>query len=70
MTWTGMSEVEQRMERLPSDRARKATGAATGGDGDAARVAKARRNAWFLGGLALFFYVGYMVLIFLRGVGG
>jgi hypothetical protein len=28
---------------------------------DAARAAKVRRNAWLLAGLALFFYVGFMV---------
>ena len=50
---------------------RKAAGAAPRGDGDdAARAAKARRMAWLLGGLALAFYVGYMVLIFVRGSGG
>jgi len=31
------------------------------GDGeDAARAAKARRNAWLLGALAVFFYFGYL----------
>jgi hypothetical protein len=40
------------------------------GDGDDAARAKARRTAWLLGGLALAFYFGYMVLMFLRGPGG
>jgi hypothetical protein len=38
--------------------------------GDAARAAKARRSAWLLGGLALFFYFGYMAWIYLRAGGG
>jgi hypothetical protein len=50
-----MPEVEQRMERLPSDR-----------DG-AARIAAARRNAWVLGGVALAFYLGYMLWFVIRG---
>jgi hypothetical protein len=79
-----MSEVEQRRdagmdargratqgavaERLPSERARQAPGAAQRGtDADAARLAKARRNAWVLGGVALAFYVGYMVWFLIRG---
>jgi hypothetical protein len=33
------------------------------GDEDGARVEKARRSAWLLAGLALFFYVGYMAWI-------
>jgi hypothetical protein len=50
---------------------RQAPGAAPRGDGDdAARAARARRNAWLLGGLALAFYLGYMVLVFVRGAGG
>jgi hypothetical protein len=55
-----------------SDRTRQATGAASRGDGeDAARAAKVRRNAWLLGGLAVFFYVGYMAWMFVRaGSGG
>jgi hypothetical protein len=53
-----------------SDRARQATGAASRGDEDPARAVKVRRNAWLLGGLALFFYVGYMVWIFFRASGG
>jgi hypothetical protein len=36
----------------------------------AARLAKARRSAWVLGGLALAFYFGYMVLMFVQGPGG
>jgi hypothetical protein len=66
-----MSEVEQRREQLPSERGRQPTGAAKGGDReDALRRAQARRNAWLLGGLAVFFYVGYMVWIFIRSNGG
>jgi hypothetical protein len=54
-----------------SDRALKPTGAAGRGDGaDAARAAKVRRNAWLLGGLAVFFYVGYMAWILFRASGG
>jgi hypothetical protein len=76
-----MSEVEQRMERLPSARARQAAGAAQRGDGagratraavageDAMRLAKARRNAWLLAGLAVFFYVGYIAWMFVRASG-
>jgi hypothetical protein len=41
-----------------------------GADEDALRHAKARRNAWLLGGLAVFFYVGYMAWIFFRSNGG
>jgi hypothetical protein len=53
-----------------SDRALKAAGAASRGDGqDAARAAKIRRSAWLLGGVAVFFYVGYMVWIFIRAGG-
>jgi len=49
----------------------KNAGAAQRGDGaDAARAAKMRRNAWLLGGLALFFYVGYIVWMFIRANGG
>ncbi len=74
-----MSEVEQRRdagrdargratqgavaEQLPSERARQAHGAAA----DAERLAKARRNAWVLGGMALAFYFGYMAWMFVRG---
>jgi hypothetical protein len=39
-------------------------------DEDAVRAAKARRNAWLLGGVAVFFYVGYMAWIFIRAGGG
>ena len=34
-----------------------------------ARVAKARRNAWFLAGLAVFFYVAYMAWMVVRANG-
>jgi hypothetical protein len=69
-----MSEIEQHMERLPGQRALKGAGAADRGNGEAgmdpARAAKIRRNAWLLAGLALFFYVGYMVWMFVRSAGG
>ena len=66
-----MSEVEQRMEQLPSDRAFKAAGAAQRGDGDdVARAARVRRNAWLLGGVAAFVYLGYIAWIFVRGTSG
>jgi hypothetical protein len=53
-----------------SDREPKSTGAARRGDGeDAARAAKVRRNAWLLGALAVFFYLGYMAWIYLRSGG-
>jgi hypothetical protein len=48
---------------LPSERARQAHGAAA----DAERLAKARRSAWVLGGMALAFYFGYMAWMFVRG---
>jgi hypothetical protein len=51
-----------------SEPRRQATGAAARGDGeDAARVAKARRMAWLLAGLALTFYIGFMVWTFIKG---
>ena len=69
-----------------SARSRQAAGAAQRSDGDAgmdargramhaaiaedARAAKARRNAWLLAGLALFFYVGYVAWMFVRANGG
>jgi hypothetical protein len=56
----GMPAVEQRREQLPRAVA----------DEDAARAAKARRNAWLLAGLALFFYVGYIAWMFVRANGG
>ena len=52
-----------------SDRA-PSSGAARRGDEDAARAAKVRRNAWLLAGLAVFFYLGYMALILIRGGAG
>jgi hypothetical protein len=60
-----MSEVEQRRKQLPGVRPRQATGAAGRDDG-----ADAARAAWLLGGLALFFYFGYMAWMFLRGASG
>jgi hypothetical protein len=66
-----MSEVEQRMEQLPNDRAPKAAGAAQRGDAtDAARAARVRRNAWLLAGCAVFVYLGYIAWMFLRAAGG
>lgn len=54
-----------------SDRARQAAGAAQRGDGeDAARAAKVRRSAWLLGGLAVFFYVGYIAWMLIRSSSG
>ena len=66
-----MSEVERRREQLPSDRAFKAAGAAQRGDpDDAARAARARRNAWLLGGVAALVYLGYIAWMFVRGTSG
>jgi hypothetical protein len=59
-----MSEVEQRRKQLPSPAKRRMPGDA------AARAARARRNAWVLGGLALAFYFGYMILVFVKGSSG
>jgi len=59
-----------------SDRALKAAGAAQRGDGDAgiaedaARAARVRRNAWLLGGCAVFVYLGYIAWMFLNAAGG
>jgi hypothetical protein len=54
-----MSEVEQRRDaRDPA------------GKPDAARAAKARRNAWLLAGLAVFVYLGYIAWMFMRANGG
>jgi hypothetical protein len=66
-----MSEVEQRMEQLPSDRASKAAGAAQRGDGkDAARAAKVRRNAWLLAAVAVLVYLGYIAWMAVRASSG
>ena len=66
-----MSEVEQRREQLPSDRAVKAAGAVHRGDGqDAARAAGVRRSAWLLAGFAVFVYLGYIAWMFFRTPGG
>jgi hypothetical protein len=59
-----MAEAEQR--KLPSGRAREAVADRE----NPARVAKARRNAWLLGGAAMLFYVGYMAWMGLRASGG
>jgi len=59
-----------------SDRALKAAGAAQRGDGDAgiaedaARAARVRRNAWLLGGCAVFVYLGYIAWMFVNAAGG
>jgi hypothetical protein len=54
-----------------TDRALKAAGAAQrGADDDAARAARVRRNAWLLGGVAAFVYLGYIAWIFVRGTSG
>jgi hypothetical protein len=37
---------------------------------DAARAARVRRNAWLLGGCAVFVYLGYIAWMFLGGAGG
>jgi hypothetical protein len=55
----GMTAVEQRREQLPRAIAE-----------DAVRAARVRRNAWLLGGLAVFFYLGYMAWMFFRASGG
>ena len=54
-----MSEVEQRREQLPRAIAE-----------DAARAAKARRNAWVLAGVAAFVYLGYIAWMFVRASTG
>jgi hypothetical protein len=51
-----MPAVEQRKEQLPRAVA----------DEDAARAAKVRRSAWLLGGLALFFYLAFIVWTLVR----
>ena len=54
-----------------SDKPRQATGAAQRGNGaDAARAAKARRNAWLLGAIAVFVFLGYIAWMYLRAPGG
>jgi hypothetical protein len=58
-----MSEVEQRRDAGRDARGRATHTAAA----DAERLAKARRNAWVLGGMALAFYFGYMAWMFVRG---
>jgi hypothetical protein len=63
-----MSELEQRQEQLPSERARQyARDARSRGDGeDAVRAAKVRRSAWALALLALAFYLGFIAWNVLR----
>jgi len=39
-------------------------------EADVARAAKVRRNAWLLAGLAVFFYLAYIVWMFVRGTLG
>jgi len=54
-----------------SARALKTAGAAARGDGaDAARAANVRRNAWLLAGLAVFFYLAFIVWMFVRATLG
>ena len=54
-----------------SDQPRQAAGAAQRGNGaDAARVAKARRNAWLLGAIAVVVFLGYIAWMYLRAPGG
>ena len=54
-----------------SDGAFKGAGAAQRGDGnDATRVAKARRSAWVLAGVAAFVYLGYIAWMFVRASTG
>jgi len=62
-----MSEVEQRREAGMDARGRATQGAVAE---KGARLAKARRNAWFLAGLAVFFYVTYMAWMVMRANGG
>jgi hypothetical protein len=50
-----------------SRRAPQATGAAPRGAEDGARAAAIRRSAWWLAGLAVFFYVGFMVWTLIKG---
>ncbi|HSC16566.1 MAG TPA: hypothetical protein VLI71_15675 [Gammaproteobacteria bacterium] len=48
----------------------KAAGAAQSGDGaDAARAAKARRNAWLLAAAAMAVYLGYIAWMAVRASG-
>jgi hypothetical protein len=66
-----MSEVEQRMERLPNDRTVRVAAAASRGNGPGgARDSKVRRNAWLLAGVAMLVYVGYIAWMFVRSAGG
>jgi len=37
---------------------------------DAARAARVRRNAWLLGGCAVFVYLGYIAWMFVNAAGG
>jgi hypothetical protein len=55
--------------RGDGDAGMAARGRAAPGADDAARAAKARRTAWLLGGLAVFFYVGYIAWMFVRSGG-
>ena len=61
-----MPEVEQCMEQLPRAVAGQLPKAVADND---ARVAKARRNAWILAGVAVFFYVAYMAWMAVRANG-
>jgi hypothetical protein len=62
-----MPEVAQRRDAGMDARGRATQGAVAD---DAVRLAKARRNAWVLAGVAVFFYLGYMAWMFFRGIGG
>jgi hypothetical protein len=55
------------MAKMPGARQRREQSAVAGKD--AARVATARRSAWLLAGLALFFYVAYIAWMFVRSNG-
>jgi hypothetical protein len=53
-----------------SNSTRGAAGATRRGDVNGARAGKAKRHAWFLAGLAVFFYAAYMAWMVLRANGG
>ena len=56
----------QRGDGASRDARGRATHGAVADADDVARVAKARRSAWLLAGLAVFFYVGYIAWMFIR----
>jgi len=53
-----------------SNSTRGGAGATRRGDDNGARAGKAKRHAWFLAGLAVFFYAAYMAWMVLRASGG